>query len=101
MPHHPAEQGTDLLRVEGQASGGITAAHADLDDALVVAETPHRAPPSRSSIRRSPKARSDTHRNRLIRACRPADGSAAMSGHHRGSITPAQTPGSSPIIRPA
>ena len=46
VPHHPAEQGTDLLRVEGHAPGGITAAYAGLDDALVVAETAHRAPPS-------------------------------------------------------
>jgi hypothetical protein len=45
-PHHPAEQGTDLLRVEGYASSGITAAYAGLDDALVVAETTHWAPPS-------------------------------------------------------
>jgi len=44
LPHHPAEQGTDLRRVEGHAPGGITAAHAGLDDALVVAETTHRAP---------------------------------------------------------
>ena len=46
LPDHPAEQGTDLLRVEGNAPGGITAAYAGLDDALVVAETTHRAPPS-------------------------------------------------------
>src|SRR5215469_4544109 len=72
MPHHPAEQGADLLSAEGHAPGGITAAHAGLDDALVIAETPHRAPPSRLPIRRSPKARSETHRNRPMRACRPA-----------------------------
>jgi hypothetical protein len=46
LPHHPAEQGTDFLRVEGCASGGIIAAYAGLDDALVVAETTHWAPPS-------------------------------------------------------
>jgi hypothetical protein len=46
LPHHPAEQGTDLLRVEGHAPGGITAAYAGLDDALVVTETTHRPPPS-------------------------------------------------------
>jgi hypothetical protein len=46
LPHHPAEQGTDLLGVEGYAPGDITAAYADLDDALVVAETIHWAPPS-------------------------------------------------------
>jgi len=43
LPHHPAEQGTDLLRVEGYAPGGI-AAYAGLNDALVVAETTHWAP---------------------------------------------------------
>src|SRR5215472_19084267 len=46
VPHHPAEQGTDLLRVEGHAPGGITAVYAGLDDALIVAEPTHRAPPS-------------------------------------------------------
>src|SRR5262249_49045457 len=46
LPHRLAEQGTDLLRVEEHAPGGITAAYAGLDDALVVAEPTHRAPPS-------------------------------------------------------
>jgi hypothetical protein len=46
LPHDPAEQGTDLLRVEGYASSGITTAYAGLDDTLVVAETTHWAPPS-------------------------------------------------------
>ena len=46
LPHHPAEQGTDLLRAERHAPSGITAARASLDDALVVAETIHPAPPS-------------------------------------------------------
>ena len=46
LAHHPAEQGTDLLMAEGHAPGGITAAYARLDDALVVAETTHWAPPS-------------------------------------------------------
>ena len=55
MPHHPAEQGTDLLSFEEHAPGGITAAHASLDDALVVAETPHRAPPSPFTYTEEPK----------------------------------------------
>src|SRR5215472_16439254 len=103
MPHHPAEQGTELLGVEGHAPGSITAAHAGLDDALVVAETPHRAPPFPLPIRRSPKARSDTHRNRLMRACRPAaDGSTPPCPVATAAAsTPAQIPGPSPIIRPA
>ena len=76
LPHHPAEQGTDLLRAERHAPSGITAARASLDDALVVAETIHRAPPSRSPVRRSPKARSDTHRDQLMCACQSTgDGS--------------------------
>jgi len=46
VPHHLAEQGPDLLRVKGYGPGGITTACAGLDDALVVAETTHWAPPS-------------------------------------------------------
>ena len=46
LPHHPAEQGTDFPPVQGYAPGGITTACAGLDDALVVAEPTHRAPPS-------------------------------------------------------
>ena len=45
LPHDPAEHGANLLRVEGRAPGDVTAAYAGLDDALVVAETTHRAPP--------------------------------------------------------
>src|SRR5262249_60653488 len=91
LPPHPAEQGTDLLRVEGHAPASITAAYAGLDDALVVAETAHRAPPSRSPEQRSKKARSDTHRDRLMCTCRSTgdDSAPTCPVTHRSSTSPA------------
>lgn len=70
MSHYPGEQGTDLLRINRHAPGGITAAHAGLDDALVVAETTHRAPPSPFTRTEEPEGRLDTEPDRLMRASR-------------------------------